>query len=71
MPIDVSKPTHILGCYLSEQKTQAFVDYLKQQLLPGNMLTLSGDEDIAQGRLFEEDDVDRKLFAQTIPAYGE
>jgi S-DNA-T family DNA segregation ATPase FtsK/SpoIIIE len=67
MPIDAPKPTRIQGCYLSEQETQALVDYLKQQPSPGDMLTIADDgKDAAQERIFDEDDVDERLFAQAV-----
>ncbi|CEK17721.1 DNA translocase FtsK [Chthonomonas calidirosea] len=68
MPIDAPKPIRIQGCYLSEQETQALVDYLKQQPSPGDTLTITeyDGKEGAQERLFEEDDVDERLFAQAV-----
>lgn len=66
MPIDAPKPIRIQGCYLSEQETQALVDYLKTQPHPGYPLTITENETAFLSGIRDEDDVDEQLFAQAV-----
>ena len=44
MPIDAPKPVRIQGCYLSENETNAIVEYLKEQEKPDFAFTIAEGE---------------------------
>ena len=67
MPIDAAKPMRIQGCYISENETNALVDYLKQQEAPNYTFSVaeSGGGDSRSGGAAEED-VDDAFFEQAV-----
>ena len=67
MPIDAAKPQRIQGCFVSEQETEALVNYLKQQAQPNyevlpSTLSLSNGEDDESG----EGEADDELFESAV-----
>ena len=69
MPIDASKPMRIQGCYLSEQETNALVEYLKQQSPPQYTMVIAepGDSGFSGGgSAGGDDDVDDELFEAAV-----
>jgi S-DNA-T family DNA segregation ATPase FtsK/SpoIIIE len=69
MPIDASKPMRIQGCYLSEQETNALVEYLKEQSPPQYTMVIAepGDTGFSGGgSAGGDDDVDDELFEAAV-----
>ena len=67
MPIDVSKPTRIQGCYLSEQETNTLVAYLKEQEQPNYTMTpMEVGGGIGGGQIIGEDDSDDDLYEAAV-----
>jgi S-DNA-T family DNA segregation ATPase FtsK/SpoIIIE len=60
MPIDAAKPQRIQGCFVSEQETEALVNYLKQQaqpnyeVLPSTLSAATGEDDSGEGEADDE-----------------
>ncbi len=70
MPIDAAKPLRIQGCYLSENETNAIVDYLKEQEKPVFTFTVaesspSGAPNAYSGNTEDEGD-DDQFFEQAV-----
>jgi S-DNA-T family DNA segregation ATPase FtsK/SpoIIIE len=68
MPIDAAKPIRIQGCYLSENETNALVQYLKEQEKPTFGFTVaetSGGDNGRNGAQADED-VDDQFFEQAV-----
>ena len=76
MPIDASKPLRIQGCYLSENETNAIVDYLKQQEKPVFTFSVAeggggggggaGGSASAGSASDEDDEGDDQFFEQAV-----
>jgi S-DNA-T family DNA segregation ATPase FtsK/SpoIIIE len=73
MPIDASKPLRIQGCYLSENETNAIVDYLKEQEKPVFTFSVAeGSSSGANGGVSggsaseEEGEGDDQFFEQAV-----
>ena len=74
MPIDAAKPLRVQGCYLSENETNALVDFLKEQEKPQFAFTVSehvstGDRNngsSAGGGSDEDNDSDDQFFEQAV-----
>ena len=67
MPLDAAKPQRIQGCFVSEQETEALVNYLKEQAQPNyevlpSALSLATGEDEESG----EADSDDELFESAV-----
>jgi S-DNA-T family DNA segregation ATPase FtsK/SpoIIIE len=66
MPIDAAKPQRIQGCFVSEQETEALVNYLKAQaqpnyeVLPSSLSLATGDDDSG------ESEPDDELFESAV-----
>jgi S-DNA-T family DNA segregation ATPase FtsK/SpoIIIE len=66
LPMDAAKPTRLQGCFVSEQETEALVNYLKQQaqpsydVLPSTLATATGEDDSG------ETEADDDLFEQAV-----
>jgi DNA segregation ATPase FtsK/SpoIIIE, S-DNA-T family len=68
LPIDAAKPVRIQGCFLSENETNALVEYLKSQESPSYSLNVvevpgGGGSGRDQGG---DDDVDDELFEAAV-----
>jgi S-DNA-T family DNA segregation ATPase FtsK/SpoIIIE len=68
MPIDAAKPIRIQGAYLSENETNAIVDYLKAQEKPTYTFSVAdgGASGAAGSSAGADDDVDDQFFEQAV-----
>jgi S-DNA-T family DNA segregation ATPase FtsK/SpoIIIE len=69
MPIDAAKPIRIQGCYLSENETNALVQYLKDQEKPAFNFTVAdsgGGVDAGRNGASADDEVDDQFFEQAV-----
>jgi S-DNA-T family DNA segregation ATPase FtsK/SpoIIIE len=69
LPIDAAKPARIQGCFLSEQETNALVEYLKSQEPPNYSLApvdTGGGGGSGSGNGAMEEEVDDELFESCV-----
>ena len=66
LPMDAAKPQRIQGCFISEQETEALVNYLKAQaqpnyeILPSTLSLATGEDDAG------ESEADDELFESAV-----
>lgn len=67
MPIDAAKPIRVQGAYLSENETNAIVDYLKAQEKPEFTFSVASEGKVSSdGFDNDEDDADDQFFEQAV-----